>query len=546
MTTLKSWFRKLTGSGDTVSRQPRVQEGNPVDDLMKPLSSRILIGYLLVTTVLTGYLFYTLAAAKPMVDTSSPPPTNCNEAVKDAAAKDAVAKDAAAKAAAAKDAATKAAALADTAAKDAAEKDVAAKDAAAKATAAKAAGANDAPALEAVAKDATAKADAAKDAAAKADAAKNAADKDAAAQDATAKADAAKAAATSVRSYPAQVNAGSVAEVLLVGCQFTKEVKLKVNGIERIPLSVEATQIRVGLSSTETANVGGVFLTLSNGSTDIGSTVLKVVTPSVDWNLFLLGNSNISQEAQLLLMVLFIGAFGSCVYALKSLADFQGDKKLYESWFNYYSIQPFEGSGIALLMYLVIRGGFLTGTGADVKAVNVFGMCAIAGLAGAFSDTAFLKLREVFQTLFKPKDDRGGKISPLNITTTTLPDGTVGTPYDQTLQASDGTAPLKWSVKPALPTPLTLDATTGKIGGIPTAPTAKTTYKFTVTDSATPALSASADLTLEIKAASGTAASGTAVTAAPDDAGDDIDGCDVPVQNATSDDDLPATQGGVA
>jgi len=42
-------------------------------------------------------------------------------------------------------------------------------------------------------------------------------------------------------------------------------------------------------------------------------------------------------------------------------------------------------------------------------------MCAIAGLAAAFSDTAFLKLREVFQTLFKPQHDRGGKIAALTL-----------------------------------------------------------------------------------------------------------------------------------
>ena len=60
---------------------------------------------------------------------------------------------------------------------------------------------------------------------------------------------------------------------------------------------------------------------------------------------------------------------------------------------------------------------------------------------------------EVFQTLFKPQDDRSGKLAP-KITTTTLPDDVVGTPYKQTLQATGGTAPLKWGVNPPLPEPL--------------------------------------------------------------------------------------------
>jgi hypothetical protein len=133
-----------------------------------------------------------------------------------------------------------------------------------------------------------------------------------------------------------------------------------------------------------------------------------------------------------------------------------------------------------------------------VKTVNQFGVCAIAGLAGAFSDIAFLKLREVFLSLFNPKDARGGKLTS-GITTPNLPDGTVGTAYKYTLQASNGTAPFTWTVTPGLPAGLTLDASTGTISGVPTAVSAKTKLTFAVTDSAKPAGSSTAELTLEIK-----------------------------------------------
>lgn len=49
------------------------------------------------------------------------------------------------------------------------------------------------------------------------------------------------------------------------------------------------------------------------------------------------------------------------------------------------------------------------------------------------------------------------------------------------------------------PADLTLDAATGILSGTPKAVSTKTSYKFTVTDSATPSASSSADLTLEIK-----------------------------------------------
>ena len=65
----------------------------------------------------------------------------------------------------------------------------------------------------------------------------------------------------------------------------------------------------------------------------------------------------------------------------------------------------------------------------------------------------------------------------LTITTATLPGGTVGTPYSQTLAASGGTAPFTWSVSTgALPTGLTLSAA----GSLTGTPTAAGTFTFTI------------------------------------------------------------------
>jgi hypothetical protein len=315
--------------------------------------------------------------------------------------------------------------------------------------------------------------------------------------------------------YPDRVSVGStLSDFLIIGSGFTVNTQVKFNGTQHAALLVDANHIHAGLTSADVAAPATVVVTLSEDGTEFGSAVLTIVPTEVDWHLFLLGTKKINLEVQLLLLVLFTGAFGSCVYALKSLADYQGEDKLYASWFAYYLIQPFEGAGIAFLFYLLIRGGFLAGASADVKTVNQFVVCAIAGLAGAFSDTALIKLREVFQSLFRPTDDRGGKLT-LESTTPNLPDGSVGTPYKHTFQASSGTPPFNWSVTPELPAGLSLDASTGTISGVPTAVSPKSSYKFTVKDSATPPESSTVDLTLEIKpAAAGLKVSTT--TALPD------------------------------
>ena len=86
------------------------------------------------------------------------------------------------------------------------------------------------------------------------------------------------------------------------------------------------------------------------------------------------------------------------------------------------------------------------------------------------------------------------------VTTTVLPDGAANKPYPSTILQSTGlTPPLKWSVKPALPAGLILDAGTGTISGTPRSALPKTQFTFTVTDGATPAASSTADLKLEIK-----------------------------------------------
>ena len=70
-----------------------------------------------------------------------------------------------------------------------------------------------------------------------------------------------------------------------------------------------------------------------------------------------------------------------------------------------------------------------------------------------------------------------GTVTP-KITTDSLPNGTVGTAYNQTLIA-DGTAPITWSVTGGdLPDGLSLNESTGEISGTPTA---ETTSTFTVT-----------------------------------------------------------------
>ncbi len=73
--------------------------------------------------------------------------------------------------------------------------------------------------------------------------------------------------------------------------------------------------------------------------------------------------------------------------------------------------------------------------------------------------------------------------TPPNITTTTLPGGTFGQAYSQTVQATGGTGSLTWSISAgALPAGLTLNQTTGVISGTPTIPAGTSSFTVRVQD----------------------------------------------------------------
>ncbi|MEJ2264150.1 MAG: hypothetical protein P8X95_11935 [Anaerolineales bacterium] len=116
---------------------------------------------------------------------------------------------------------------------------------------------------------------------------------------------------------------------------------------------------------------------------------------------------SLSNEILLLIIVSTSGALGSMVAALRSLYWYIGNRELVRSWIPMYILRPFVGATLALVFYLVIRGGFFS-PGATIQDTSPFGFAALAALVGMFSEQAVLKLKEVAETLLtspKPGED---------------------------------------------------------------------------------------------------------------------------------------------
>jgi len=90
-------------------------------------------------------------------------------------------------------------------------------------------------------------------------------------------------------------------------------------------------------------------------------------------------------------------------------------------------------------------------------------------------------------------------VPALTVTTTSLPNGQVGTPYSATLAATGGTAPYTWALTAGtLPAGMTFNNASGALGGTPTATVTAALLTFTVTDSGAHAHSTPVTLALTV------------------------------------------------
>jgi hypothetical protein len=107
-------------------------------------------------------------------------------------------------------------------------------------------------------------------------------------------------------------------------------------------------------------------------------------------------------------LVLLAGATGSFIHSAGSFISFVGAEKLKVTWFWWYILRPFLGMAVAMVFFIIFRAGLLANTKVDE---NPYGFLALCTLAGMFSDRATLKLAEIFEGFFSPKDERKDKLT---------------------------------------------------------------------------------------------------------------------------------------
>jgi IPT/TIG domain len=109
---------------------------------------------------------------------------------------------------------------------------------------------------------------------------------------------------------------------------------------------------------------------------------------------------SLDRDQQLFVIVGLAGILGGLIHSVRSLYWYVGNRVLRRSWLLMYVSLPIVGGALAVVFYLILRGGLLTGEA--TAQVNFFGFAAVSALVGLFSVEAAEKLRQIFSTVLAP------------------------------------------------------------------------------------------------------------------------------------------------
>src|SRR4029453_13069001 len=161
--------------------------------------------------------------------------------------------------------------------------------------------------------------------------------------------------------------------------------------------------------------------------------------------------ATVSTKPGQLQIVLLAGALGGMVHTLRSLYWYVGNRNLRYSWLLMYVTLPITGAALALIAYVVLRGG-LTTTFASSQDISPFGMAAVAALVGLFSRETAEKLKSVFETLLAPAEKGKDQAVPVQIQGIDPTEGPIGSDITITGMGLAGATAVQFGGVRATPT----------------------------------------------------------------------------------------------
>lgn len=120
----------------------------------------------------------------------------------------------------------------------------------------------------------------------------------------------------------------------------------------------------------------------------------------------------LERAENLLMLVAAMGALGALIHVTSSFADYVGNRQLLLSWVWWLLLRIPIGVALALVFYMLIRGGLIIPNGSTEPQINPYGIAGLAALVGMFAKQATDKLADIFDNLFR-SDKNKARSEPL-------------------------------------------------------------------------------------------------------------------------------------
>ncbi|OQP59565.1 hypothetical protein A3860_36865 [Niastella vici] len=204
--------------------------------------------------------------------------------------------------------------------------------------------------------------------------------------------------------------------------------------------SVNKTPTAGNQTGTDTLHQGATADSAPVQKTDLAQMGMKGVAVIPAGTTTSADNKLLNLNTLLLILVALGGFLGNMIYISTSFTTFIGNGQFKKSWLLWYIVKPFTAAGLAIAIYFVFRGGFLN-LNDDSSSINLYGLMTISILAGLFTDRTTLKLKEVFDVVLTPREERKdpitNKIAELQVTNITAPKMQAGTPTPITIEGKN-------------------------------------------------------------------------------------------------------------
>jgi hypothetical protein len=165
------------------------------------------------------------------------------------------------------------------------------------------------------------------------------------------------------------------------------------------------TDIKNSSSSSDKRNVTSIIYSVNNNTTRIENITIKPLSgqafgtdPEIVFT---------NPEIRLVLFSTLFGIIGASIHGIGSLTAWITTNKLQAGWGIWYLTRPPIGAALAIITYIIIRAGLVTG---GPTSISDFGVAGISALVGLMTDEMTAKLRDVFDSLFgikKSEAERG-------------------------------------------------------------------------------------------------------------------------------------------